>query len=114
MARPKTRTLRHELRLTPAEKESRSVQASQVGLDGECEYIRRCVERRAIAPVPPEVNRLTAVELGRIGVDLNQLAAGDEHSDRVASKALRSSHRVNKLHPLTAVAANDRVINKDR
>ena len=37
------------------------------------EFIRCCVERRAIAPVPPEVNRATAVELGRIGVNLNQL-----------------------------------------
>jgi hypothetical protein len=57
--------------MTPVEKESWSVKASLVGLDLS-EYIRRCVERRAIAPVPPEVNRLTAVELGRIGVNLNQ------------------------------------------
>jgi hypothetical protein len=39
----------------------------------EDEFIRCCVERRAIVPVPPEVNRATAVELGRIGVNLNQL-----------------------------------------
>jgi hypothetical protein len=36
------------------------------------EYIRRCVERRALTTALPEVNRATAVELGRIGVNLNQ------------------------------------------
>ncbi len=36
------------------------------------EYIRRCVERRALTTAQPEVNRITAVELGRIGVNLNQ------------------------------------------
>jgi hypothetical protein len=30
----------------------------------------------------PEVNRLTAVELGRIGVNLNQLGSGDEYGNR--------------------------------
>ncbi len=73
MARLKTRTLRYELRLTPVEKESWSVFASAMGLDLS-EYIRRCVERRQITTnIQPEVNRQTAVELGRIGVNLNQL-----------------------------------------
>jgi hypothetical protein len=36
------------------------------------EYIRRCVERRTLTTAQPEVNRITAVELGRIGVNLNQ------------------------------------------
>jgi hypothetical protein len=73
MVRIKTRTLRYELRLTPVEKESWSVKASSMGLDLS-EYIRRCVERRQITTtIQPEVNRKTAVELGRIGVNLNQL-----------------------------------------
>jgi hypothetical protein len=73
MARLKTRTLRYELRLTPVEKESWSLKASSMGLDLS-EYIRRCVERRQITTtIQPEVNRQTAVELGRIGVNLNQL-----------------------------------------
>ncbi|MBD0346536.1 MAG: plasmid mobilization relaxosome protein MobC [Coleofasciculus sp. Co-bin14] len=73
MARLKTRTLRYELRLTPVEKESWSVKASSMGLDLS-EYIRCCVERRQITTtIQPEVNRKTAVELGRIGVNLNQL-----------------------------------------
>ncbi len=73
MARLKTRTLRYELRLTPVEKVRWSVKASSMGLDLS-EYIRRCVERRQITTtIQPEVNRQTAVELGRIGVNLNQL-----------------------------------------
>jgi len=73
MARLKTRTLRYELRLTPVEKESWSVKASSMGLDLS-EYIRCCVERRQITTtIQREVNRKTAVELGRIGVNLNQL-----------------------------------------
>ena len=73
MARLKTRTVRYELRLTPVEKESWSVKAAAMGLDLS-EYIRRCVERRQITTtIQPEVNRKTAVELGRIGVNLNQL-----------------------------------------
>ncbi len=72
MTRTKTRTARQSLWLTPEEKERWSKKAAAAGLNMN-EYIRRCVERRAIAPVPPEVNRVTAVELGRIGVNLNQL-----------------------------------------
>ncbi len=72
MTRTKTRTARQSLWLTPEEKERWSKKAAAAGLNMN-EYIRCCVERRAIAPVPPEVNRVTAVELGRIGVNLNQL-----------------------------------------
>ncbi len=72
MARIKIRTIRHELRLTPEEKKAWSVKASSAGLNLN-EYIRRCVERRTITPIQPEVNRQTAIELGRIGVNLNQL-----------------------------------------
>jgi hypothetical protein len=36
------------------------------------DYIRSCVERRKIPTPMPEVNRRTAVELGHIGVNLNQ------------------------------------------
>ncbi len=71
MARPKTRTLRHELRLTNDEKVRWSIKATAAGLNLN-EYIRRCVERRTITPIQPEVNRQTAIELGKIGVNLNQ------------------------------------------
>jgi hypothetical protein len=73
MTRTKTRTVRHPLWLTPAEKKNWNAKAAAAGMNLN-EFIRCCVERRAIAPVPPEVNRVTAVELGRIGVNLNQLA----------------------------------------
>jgi hypothetical protein len=72
MTRTKTRTARQSLWLTPEEKERWRKKAATAGLNMN-EYIRCCVERRAIAPVPPEVNRVTAVELGRIGINLNQL-----------------------------------------
>lgn len=72
MARHKIRTSRHELRLTPEEKKAWSVKASEAGMSLN-EYIRRCVERRKVIPIQPEVNRKTAIELGRIGVNLNQL-----------------------------------------
>jgi uncharacterized protein YoaH (UPF0181 family) len=72
MTRTKIRIARQSLWLTPDEKERWSKKAAAAGLSVN-EYIRSCVERRAIVPVPPEVNRVTAVELGRIGVNLNQL-----------------------------------------
>jgi len=72
MVRIKTRTQRFELRMTPVEKERWSTRAAAVGLDLS-QYIRCCVERRQITTtIQPEVNRLTAAELGRIGVNLNQ------------------------------------------
>jgi hypothetical protein len=36
------------------------------------DYIRSCVKRKKIPQSLPEVNRVTAVELGKIGVNLNQ------------------------------------------
>ena len=68
MTRTKTRTARQSLWLTNNEKQRWSKKAAAVGLSMN-EYIRSCVERRTIAPVPPEVNRVTAVELGRIGIN---------------------------------------------
>ena len=53
MTRTKTRTARQSLWLTTDEKERWSKKAAATGLSVN-EYIRCCVERRAIAPVPPE------------------------------------------------------------
>ena len=72
MSRPKIRTARHNIWLTPEEKNTWKAKAASAGLNLN-EYIRRCVERRTITPIQPEVNRHTAIELGRIGVNLNQL-----------------------------------------
>ena len=72
MSRTKTRTTRHNIWLTPAEKKAWKEKAAAVGMNLN-EYIRHCVERRAITtPIQPEINRVTVVELGRIGVNLNQ------------------------------------------
>ena len=96
MARLKTRTLRYELRLTPVEKVRWSVKASAMGLDLS-EYIRRCVERRQITTtIQPEVNRKTAVELGRIGVNLNQL-------QRAMNTAVASGQDIPNLEESLAV-----------
>ena len=72
MTRTKTRTIRQSLWLTPYEKEHWSKKAAAASLSLN-EYIRLCVDKRKITAAPPEVNRTTAVELGRIGVNLNQL-----------------------------------------
>jgi hypothetical protein len=57
--------------LTPQEKDAWKTLAASSGM---ClnDYIRCCVERRKTPQPLPEVNRLTAVELGKIGVNLNQ------------------------------------------
>jgi hypothetical protein len=57
--------------LTPEEKDAWKNKAALLEM---ClnDYIRSCVERRKIPQSLPEVNRLTAVELGKIGVNLNQ------------------------------------------
>jgi hypothetical protein len=57
--------------LSPQEKNDWKTKATSMGM---ClnDYIRYCVERRKIPTPMPEVNRLTAAELGKIGVNLNQ------------------------------------------
>jgi hypothetical protein len=103
MTRTKTRTARQSLWLTTDEKERWRKKAATAGLNMN-EYIRCCVERRAIAPVPPEVNRVTAVELGRIGINLNQLvramntaiASGQEISDVDVKEALNQVKAVDE------------------
>jgi hypothetical protein len=57
--------------LTPQEKSDWKTLAASSGM---ClnDYIRSCVERKKIPQSLPEVNRVTAVELGKIGVNLNQ------------------------------------------
>ncbi|HEY9796081.1 MAG TPA: hypothetical protein V6D30_10600 [Leptolyngbyaceae cyanobacterium] len=71
MTRTKTRTTRAYVWLTLKEKNDWKIKAASSGM---ClnDYIRSCVERTKIPQSPPEVNRLTAVELGKVGVNLNQ------------------------------------------
>lgn len=71
MTRTKTRTTRAYVWLTPEEKNDWKNKAASLGM---ClnDYIRCCVERRKIPRPMPEVNRLTAASLGKIGVNLNQ------------------------------------------
>jgi hypothetical protein len=71
MTRTKTRTARAYVWLTPEEKKNWIRKATSKGMNLN-QFIRCCVERREIPKPMPEVNRLTAVELGRIGLNLNQ------------------------------------------
>ena len=71
MTRTKKRITRAYVWLTPEEKSDWKNKAASSGMNLN-DYIRSCVERRKIPPSLPEVNRLTAVELGKIGVNLNQ------------------------------------------
>jgi hypothetical protein len=91
--------------LTPAEKKNWNAKGTAAGMNLN-EFIRCCVSRRAIAPVPPEVNRATAVELGRIGVNLNQLV-----------RAMNTAIAVGQLIPdveeaLNQVSALDEAVKK--
>jgi hypothetical protein len=95
MNRRKIRTARIYLWVSPAEKIAWNAKAASVGLDLN-EYVRRCVERRAIAPIPPEVNRATAIELGRIGVNLNQQV-------RAMNTALASGQHIPNVEEALAV-----------
>jgi hypothetical protein len=71
MTRTKKRTTRAYVWLTPEEKSAWKNKAASSGMNLN-DYIRSCVERRKIPQSLPEVNRVTAVELGKIGVNLNQ------------------------------------------
>ena len=80
---------RYELRLTPEEKRDWNTKAMKAGMDLS-EYIRSCVERRKLSPALPPVNQVTAVELGRIGVNLNQQV-------RAMNTALASGQRITNI-----------------
>lgn len=89
MIRSKIRTERHELLLTPDEKKKWMSKAQTNGLNLN-EYIRSCVDkRRPSLPLPP-VNRVVAVELGRIGTNLNQQI-------RAMNTALASGQEINNV-----------------
>ncbi|HEY9653157.1 MAG TPA: hypothetical protein V6C95_21040 [Coleofasciculaceae cyanobacterium] len=69
------------------------------------QFIRCCVERREIPKPIPEVNRLTAVELGHIELNLNQLAQGDEYSDRLSCRIAEGISPLNWQGNLTFAKA---------
>jgi Bacterial mobilisation protein (MobC) len=105
MSRTKIRTARHNIWLTPDEKVRWFAKASEAGLNLN-EYIRRCVERRTITPIQPEVNRHTAIELGRIGVNLNQLV-------RAINTAIASGQHIpNVSLTLSVVSEVYKAVNK--
>lgn len=74
MPKKKTRTEYIALLLTPEERKDWESKASAAGMKLS-QYIRHCVERRAIAPPLPTINKQAYQELGRIGTNLNQAVA---------------------------------------
>ena len=62
------------LRLTELEREQWEAMAEEVGLGNNLsKFVRHCVEKRSL-PVPiPQINEQTYWELGKIGVNLNQI-----------------------------------------
>lgn len=62
------------LRLTQLEREHWSALAEEVGLGNNLsKFVRHCVERRSLPAPIPQINEQTYWELGKIGVNLNQI-----------------------------------------
>jgi hypothetical protein len=62
------------LRLTELEREQWEAMAEEVGLGNNLsKFVRHCVERRSLPAPIPEINQQTYWELGKIGVNFNQI-----------------------------------------
>jgi len=62
------------LRLTLSERERWLVMAEEVGLGNNLsKFVRHCVEKRTLPAPIPQINEQTYWELGKIGVNLNQI-----------------------------------------
>jgi hypothetical protein len=62
------------LRLTQLERERWEAMAEEVGLGNNLsKFVRHCVEKRTLPAPIPQINEQTYWELGKIGVNLNQI-----------------------------------------
>ena len=62
------------LRLTSSEREQWEAMAEAVGLGNNLsKFVRHCVEKRTLPAPIPQINEQTYWELGKIGVNLNQI-----------------------------------------
>ena len=62
------------LRLTLSERERWSALAEEVGLGNNLsKFVRHCEEKRTLPAPIPEINQQTYWELGKMGVNLNQI-----------------------------------------
>jgi hypothetical protein len=62
------------LRLTELEREQWEAMAEEVGLGNNLsKFVRHCVEKRSLPAPIPQINEQTYWELGKIGVNLNQI-----------------------------------------
>ncbi len=72
------------LRLTSSEREQWEAMAEAVGLGNNLsKFVRHCVEKRTLPAPIPQINQQTYWELGKIGVNLNQIT----HAINLAVKA---------------------------
>jgi hypothetical protein len=68
------RTNVFQLRLTAEERERWAALAEEVGLGNNLsKFVRHCVEKRTLPAPIPQINEQTYWELGKIGVNLNQI-----------------------------------------
>jgi hypothetical protein len=78
-----------KLRLTQAEREKWEALAEAVGMGKNLsKFVRHCVERRTLPAPIPEINRETYWELGKIGVNLNQIAHATNQAVKAGSPIL--------------------------
>ncbi|HEY9650302.1 MAG TPA: plasmid mobilization relaxosome protein MobC, partial [Coleofasciculaceae cyanobacterium] len=62
------------MRLTASERERWAALAEEVGLENNLsKFVRHCVERRTLPAPIPQINQEVYWQLGKIGVNLNQI-----------------------------------------
>jgi hypothetical protein len=75
------------LRLTQLERERWEAMAEEVGLANNLsKFVRHCVEKRSLPAPIPEINQQTYWELGKIGVNLNQITHAINRAVKEGSK----------------------------
>jgi hypothetical protein len=75
------------LRLTQLEREQWEAMAEAVGLGNNLsKFVRHCVERRSLPAPIPQINEQTYWELGKIGVNLNQITHAINRAVKEGSK----------------------------
>ena len=75
------------LRLPQLEREQWEAMAEEVGLGNNLsKFVRHCVEKRSLPAPIPQINEQTYWELGKIGVNLNQITHAINRAVKEGSK----------------------------
>ncbi len=99
MPKKKTRTEYIALLLTPEERKDWESKAS-AALMKLSQYIRHCVESRAIAHALPTINKHTYLELGRIGTNLNQAVTALNYAKKAGQPLPQLDELSGTIHSL--------------